>query len=142
MAPRGRRSAHRGLRRGDGLAHRTRDRQDLPDDEVRILELVGVQNLLLLDVVLGYGSHADPAAEIAPAIKAAKASAKKAGRNLVFVGFVCGTKGDPQGLQRQEAAMRDAGMILTTSNAQAVRLAAQIAATAAGPAKKRTRNAR
>jgi len=82
--------------------------------------------VILLDVVLGYGSHANPAEEIAPAITAAKAAAKKAGRNLAVIGFVCGTEGDPQGLARQEAALRDAGMMLTRSNAQAVRLAARI----------------
>ncbi|MGH6923601.1 MAG: acyl-CoA synthetase FdrA [Propylenella sp.] len=83
---------------------------------------------IILDVVLGYGSHANPAEEIVPAVKAARASARKAGRNLVFVGFVCGTEGDPQGLARQEATLRDAGILLTRSNAQAVRLAARIVA--------------
>jgi succinyl-CoA synthetase alpha subunit len=97
--------------------------------------------VILLDIVLGYGSHADPAEEIAPAIRTARASAKKAGRNLVFVGFVCGTEGDPQGFARQEAALRDAGMMLAPSNAQAVRMAARIAATATPPARRRTRRA-
>jgi FdrA protein len=82
--------------------------------------------VVLLDVVLGYGSHMDPASEIAPAIRDAKGRAAKAGRNLSVVGFVCGTAGDPQGLARQEAALREAGMILCPSNAQAVRLAARI----------------
>jgi succinyl-CoA synthetase alpha subunit len=83
--------------------------------------------VILLDVVLGYGSHMDPASEIVPAIAAARKRAKKGGRNLAFVGFVCGTEGDPQGFSAQDDALRDAGMILTASNAQAVRLAARIA---------------
>ena len=95
--------------------------------------------MILLDVVLGYGSHMDPASEIAPVVVTAKERAAKAGRNLVFVGFVCGTDGDPQNLSRQEAALRDAGMILTRSNAEAVRLAARIVALASKPpAKKRS----
>jgi succinyl-CoA synthetase alpha subunit len=82
--------------------------------------------VILLDFVLGYGSHMDPAGEIVPAIRDARRRAARARRNVVFVGFVCGTEGDPQGLARQEAALRDAGMILMPSNAQAVRLAARI----------------
>jgi len=83
--------------------------------------------VILLDVVLGHGSHKDPSAEIVPAIRAAKATAAAARRNPVFVGFVCGTERDPQGLARQEAGLRAAGMLLAASNAEAVRLAAAIA---------------
>ncbi len=83
--------------------------------------------VLLLDVVLGYGSNADPAAELVPALKAANDVAKKAGRPFICVGHICGTAGDPQGLDRQAAALKDAGMLLTDSNAQAVRLARRIA---------------
>jgi len=86
--------------------------------------------VVLLDVVIGYGAHADPAGELAPVVEAAIAHAAAAGRNLAIVGFVCGTKADPQNLARQEARLRQAGMILTQSNAQAVRLAARIAAQA------------
>ena len=84
--------------------------------------------VLLLDVVLGYGSHPDPAAAMAPAIAAAIAQAAEAGRRLVVIGFVCGTETDPQELKRQQAMLTEAGMIVTKTNAQAVRLAARIAA--------------
>lgn len=83
--------------------------------------------VILLDVVLGYGAHADPAAEMAPAIRKARALAARRRRRIAFVGFVCGTDGDPQDFARQEAALRDAGMVLAESNAQAVRIAAAIA---------------
>jgi FdrA protein len=43
------------------------------------------------------------------------------------VATVCGTAADPQDLARQEAALREAGVLLAESNAQAVRLAARIA---------------
>ena len=82
--------------------------------------------LILLDVVLGYGSHADPAAEMLPAIRGARAAADKAGRQIAFVGFICGTERDPQGFARQDAALREAGVILARSNAQAVHTAAAI----------------
>lgn len=81
--------------------------------------------VILLDVVLGYGAHPDPAAEMVPAIRAARAAA--GGRSVAFVGFVCGTERDPQGLARQAAALADAGVILAASNAQAARTAAAIA---------------
>ena len=82
--------------------------------------------VILLDVVLGYGSHIDPASEMIPVIDNARKIAAKGSRELVFVGSVCGTSSDPQGLSGQESALRNAGIILTESNAQAVRLAAEI----------------
>lgn len=83
--------------------------------------------VILLDVVLGYGAHMDPAGEIAPIVRTAKARAAKGGRDLTVLGFVCGTTGDPQNLTRQEASLREAGMLLAGSNAEAVRLAARLA---------------
>lgn len=83
--------------------------------------------VILLDVVLGYGSHADPAGEIVPVVHKARDVAGKAGRDLVIIGFVCGTAGDPQNLARQESALREAGVILAESNAQAVRMATAVA---------------
>ena len=61
---------------------------------------------------------------------------RRAGRALAVVGFVCGTAADPQNLQRQEAGLREAGMLLAASNAQAVRLAARIAEQARRPGKR------
>lgn len=83
--------------------------------------------VVLLDVVLGFGSHPDPAAEIVPAIRTARAAARKKGRSFAVVGFVCGTEDDPQGLAKQEAALRAAGVLLAGSNARAAMLAAGIA---------------
>ena len=62
-----------------------------------------------------------------PAIEAARAAAAKGKRRIAFVGSVCGTDADPQGLARQEAALRKAGVVLAASNAAAVRIAAAIA---------------
>jgi FdrA protein len=82
--------------------------------------------VVLLDIVLGYGAHPDPAAEMVPAIRKAQAVARKKGRSLAIVGFVCGTGEDPQGLERQEQALREAGVLLAQSSARAARLAAAI----------------
>jgi len=84
--------------------------------------------VILLDLVLGYGSHADPAGAIGPAIERAHRIAADAGRPLAIVASVCGTEADPQGLARQEAALRAAGLLLAPSNAQAARLAARVVA--------------
>ena len=82
--------------------------------------------VLLLDVVLGFGSNANPAAELVPTLNAAREIAKENGRAFICVGHVCGTEGDHQGLASQSRALEAAGMILTDSNAQAVRLARNI----------------
>ena len=82
--------------------------------------------VILIDVVLGYGSHADPAGEMTSTLHKAQQLARKKGRALAIVGFVCGTEEDPQGLERQEKALREAGVLLAQSNARAVMLAAAI----------------
>ncbi len=82
--------------------------------------------VILLDIVIGYGSHEDPAGEMASSILAAKEAASKIGSTPAFVTFVCGTKGDPQNLEAQEKKLRDAGAIVVESNAQAVRLTSDI----------------
>ncbi|MCE1245661.1 MAG: acyl-CoA synthetase FdrA [Firmicutes bacterium] len=77
--------------------------------------------ILLLDVVLGYGSNPDPAGEIAPAVKKAKETASGAGRHLICVASVCGVEEDPQHAPTQIAKLKDAGIIVLPSNAMAAR---------------------
>ncbi len=86
--------------------------------------------VILLDVVLGYGANDDPTAEMVPVICAAQAEAANNGRYVSFVAQVCGTTGDPQDLSHQEAKLREVGVTLAQSNAQAVYQAAAIAAAA------------
>jgi FdrA protein len=73
---------------------------------------------VLMDVVLGYGAHPDPAAGLAPAVERAAAD------GLVIV-RVCGTPDDPQDSRRQEATLEEAGALVSPSNACAARLAAR-----------------
>jgi FdrA protein len=82
--------------------------------------------LLLLDIVLGYGAHPDPAREIAPAIARARAVARDAGRHLEVVAMVVGTDEDPQGLGDQVRQLTEAGAYVETSSAAAVRYAGQL----------------
>jgi hypothetical protein len=82
--------------------------------------------VILLDVVLGYGSHPDPAGALQPALERAQQRAGAGGRRVLVVGSVCGTAADPQGLEAQEARLRECGMVLLPSNASAARAAARI----------------
>ena len=86
--------------------------------------------VILLDVVLGYGSNPDPAGALASAIRAARADAAREGRRFAVVASVCGTSGDPQDLGAQEARLAEVGVILAPSNARAAALAARIVAPA------------
>jgi FdrA protein len=71
---------------------------------------------VLLDVVLGYGGHPDPAGGLADAV------AVLAERALV-IAHVCGTPEDPQDSRRQAKTLAQAGALLAPSNAAAARLA-------------------
>ena len=78
--------------------------------------------VVLLDVVLGYGGHDDPAAVLAPACAAV---AGPQGPRVVV--YVLGTERDPQGLGRQRQAFRDAGCLVAPTGARAALAAAAIA---------------
>ncbi|MGM0216572.1 acyl-CoA synthetase FdrA [Enterococcus sp. AZ109] len=79
--------------------------------------------IILLDDVLGYGSHENMAQELAPTIKEIKGKAQAEGRDLAIIATIVGTDEDPQNMTEQAAILEDAGVILCTSNAQAVKLA-------------------
>ena len=83
--------------------------------------------VILLDTVLGYGAHDDPAGALAPAIREARQVAERAGRRLLFAASVCGTPDDPQNASLQERRLEEAGVILGRSNAEAVRIALESA---------------
>ncbi|HEY1297635.1 MAG TPA: oxidoreductase [Chloroflexota bacterium] len=72
--------------------------------------------VLLLDFILGLGAHPDPAGAALPAIQQAISAARSDSRDLSVVAHVVGTDLDPQGLARQEAALRSAGVRVYGSN--------------------------
>ena len=82
--------------------------------------------VVLCDVMLGWGAHPDPAGALAAVWQEAQATAQAAGRTLVGIVHVCGAPDDPQGFEPQCQVLRDQGMILADSNAQAVRLATAV----------------
>jgi len=77
--------------------------------------------VLLFDVVLGYGAHADPAGVLVQALRGTTKSA---------IASVTGTEEDPQGWSRQVARLRAAGVQVAPSNAHAAALAASLVTTA------------
>jgi FdrA protein len=78
--------------------------------------------VVLLDVVLGYGGHDDPASVLAPACAAV--TTPEGPRVVVYV---LGTKGDPQGLARQRQTFEHAGCLVAPTAARAALAAAAIA---------------
>lgn len=101
------------------------------DNELRIRRLMEEADdpevaVILMDVVIGFGSHPDPASELAPAIAEAKAKAEKAGRYLEVVVVCTGTEEDPQKLSNQIRQLKRGGAWVDTSNEAAVRYAGQI----------------
>jgi len=134
LAPRGPATGHVMIDFGDdeltaGRAH------PMIDQSLRLERLAaeaadpGVA-VVLLDVVLGHAAHPDPAAELGPAIAAARAS----GRAAVVVSLI-GAASDPQDPGRQAAVLQAAGAHVFASNAAAARFACDLAggAAAAGP---------
>jgi FdrA protein len=73
--------------------------------------------VVLLDVVIGYGAHADPAGHLGNVV------ARRARSGPVVVASVTGTDQDPQVRSLQIARLRAAGVLVAPSNAQAAELA-------------------
>ena len=80
-------------------------------------------SIVLLDVVLGTGSHADPAGAMVPSILHAMKRASERGSRVRVVASVTGTDGDTQGLDDQIEKLERAGVAVLPSNIQAVRFA-------------------
>lgn len=79
--------------------------------------------VVLVDVVLGFGSHEDPAGQLAPAC--AEVMAIENGPQVVA--YVLGTESDPQGLANQREQLEDVGCIVPSTNARAALTATAIA---------------
>ncbi len=77
--------------------------------------------VVLLNVVLGYGAHPDPAGHLAGVLS--NALRKRDGRPLI-IASVTGTDADPQPRAEQVGKLIAAGVIVTNSNAEAAELAA------------------
>lgn len=77
--------------------------------------------VLLFDVMLGYGSHADPAGAIVDGIRLAKT--RYPDHQITYISTICGVEEDPQCYSEQYKKLTDAGVLVLPSNCQAVHLA-------------------
>jgi FdrA protein len=84
-----------------------RMKQEAADSEV---------GMILFDVVLGEGSHLDPAGELAPVIKEIRDQRLE----IEFVAIVIGTDDDPQNLQSQISQLEEAGVKVFRTATEAV----------------------
>jgi FdrA protein len=84
-----------------------RMKQEAADPEV---------GMILFDVVLGEGSHTDPAGELAPVVKEIREKRPE----IEFVAIVIGTDDDPQNLQSQIDQLKEAGVIVFRTATEAV----------------------
>ncbi|WP_026866542.1 acyl-CoA synthetase FdrA [Jeotgalicoccus marinus] len=82
--------------------------------------------VIMLDNVIGYGSHADMASELAPTIKRITDKAKSEERSLVVLATVVGTDKDAQGYDKQRQILEEAGAVLCDTNDQMVRTAIEL----------------
>jgi len=87
--------------------------------------------VILLDVVLGYGSNMRPLEDILPAVRAAF----RKNASLSIAASVTGTETDPQVRSRVAAGLEKAGVMVMPSNAAACRLAGEIVRLAGGRAR-------
>ena len=78
--------------------------------------------VVLLDVVLGHGSHADPAGALAPVCAELMADG-----GPQVVAYVLGTEGDPQVYSRQRATLEEVGCLVPETNARAAYAAGALA---------------
>lgn len=78
--------------------------------------------VILLDIVLGYGSNLTPGEELSGPIREAKKLAADGGRHLTVICSITGTHNDPQSRKQVEKELRDAGAIVMETNAAASEL--------------------
>lgn len=82
--------------------------------------------VVLMDFILGFGAHEDPAGVTLPAIEEARAIAAREGRHLEVVGYVLGTDEDRPALAEQTRKLAAAGVTLAGSCTQAALIARSI----------------
>jgi len=82
--------------------------------------------VVLIDVVLGYGSNEDPAGALVPTLLAMREAARKRGGHLPVIASITGTRSDFQNFTNQKTKLESVGCIVMPSNYQASTLAVKI----------------
>lgn len=91
------------------------------DPEVRVASILEAgadkrTGVVLMDIVLGYGSHDDMASALAPSIVQVMHDLP----GVSVLATVCGTNLDPQGFDKQVKILEDLGVTVCASNEDAV----------------------
>jgi len=97
-----------------------------PEARIEHLTVVGSKPdvaVVLLDVVLGFGAHDDPAGRLAPVC----ADIRAGGQGPAVVAYVLGTDSDPQGLAGQRRKLAEAGCLVPPTAGRAALAAAALA---------------
>lgn len=106
-----------------GKPHPMMDAQMRKDKLIELAENIRQPLVVLMDVVLGYGSDADPAGGLAEGIRIVKERRKLAGMETAFVIHMLGTARDPQNLEEQIRKLEEAGAYVYEGNVKAVEAA-------------------
>lgn len=91
--------------------------QEAQDPEVAVI---------MLDVVLGYGAHPNPALELGRAIEEVRSIGLSENREILVIASITGTKNDPQGFEHTASTLEQAGAVVCQSNFSAAFLAGTI----------------
>jgi len=75
--------------------------------------------VIVMDFILGFGSHEDPVGVMLPAIIEAKELAAKEGRHLEILGYVLGTDLDSPKIEDQVNKLMEAGVTIASSSTNA-----------------------
>jgi FdrA protein len=122
---------HRVLDLGDDAYTRGRP-HPLIDPRLRNDQIVaeaarGDVALFLVDIILGYGAHADPAGALRPALERAREAAARAGGRPHVLASITGTEDDPQSYDAQRAKLEGAGVVVAESSSVAAQAAGCLA---------------
>lgn len=82
--------------------------------------------VLIFDVVLGYGAAEDPVSELVEVLDRGRNAASAQDRFVPVIAHVCGTDQDPQDRSAVIGQLREAGVMVAESNAQAAHWAASL----------------
>lgn len=100
-----------------------------PENRMNLLKAVVEDKsvaVVMFDVVLGYGAHANMAQEFANVIPEVRQALSAQDREVAFVATVVGTELDIQNFQQQKQILTAAGVTVCQNNVQMVQTALQL----------------
>ncbi|WP_434778259.1 acyl-CoA synthetase FdrA [Neisseria sp. Ec49-e6-T10] len=82
--------------------------------------------VVVMDMVIGFGAHENPAEQAAQTIEAARAQRKAEDGQVTYIAAICGTDEDYQDIRLQKKILKDAGVMLLSNNREAIEAAVRI----------------